>query len=63
MPGRAQAPVAPHVPVKVFTLDNGLTVILHQDRTVPIVSVNMWYHVGSAHEKPGAPASRTCSSI
>ena len=52
MPGRAQAPVAPHVPVKVFTLDNGLTVILHQDRTVPIVSVNMWYHVGSAHEKP-----------
>jgi len=51
--GRAQAPSGPNVPVRQFTLDNGLTVILHQDRTVPIVSVNMWYHVGSAHEKPG----------
>ena len=34
-------------------LANGLTVILHQDRTVPVVSVNLWYHVGSANEKPG----------
>jgi zinc protease len=36
-----------------FTLPNGLHVILHEDHSVPIVTVNMWYHVGSAREKPG----------
>ena len=36
-----------------FTLPNGLTVIVHEDRSVPLVSVNMWYHVGSGREKPG----------
>jgi zinc protease len=36
-----------------FTLANGLTVILHEDHTVPVVSTNMWYHVGSAREKVG----------
>jgi zinc protease len=36
-----------------FTLPNGLHVILHRDTSVPAVSVNIWYHVGSAHEKPG----------
>jgi len=36
-----------------FTLPNGLTVILHEDHTVPIVTVNIWYHVGSGREKPG----------
>ncbi len=36
-----------------FTLPNGLTVLLHEDRTTPQVSVNMWYHVGSGREKPG----------
>jgi len=36
-----------------FTLPNGLTVILHEDHTVPLVSTNMWYHVGSAREKVG----------
>jgi zinc protease len=36
-----------------FTLPNGLHVILHEDHTVPMVSVNVWYHVGSAREKPG----------
>jgi zinc protease len=34
-------------------LTNGLTVILHRDASVPIVAVNLWYHVGSANEKPG----------
>src|SRR4051812_30489008 len=34
-----------------FTLPNGLRVILHEDHTVPMVTVNMWYHVGSAREK------------
>jgi len=36
-----------------FTLPDGLEVILHEDHTVPAVSVNLWYHVGSAREKPG----------
>src|SRR2546426_1112406 len=36
-----------------FRLPNGLTVILHEDHSVPIATVNMWYHVGSARERPG----------
>src|SRR2546428_7322548 len=36
-----------------FTLPNGLHVILHEDHSVPVVTVNMWYHVGSAREKTG----------
>ncbi|GGA72487.1 peptidase M16 [Neiella marina] len=36
-----------------FTLDNGLTVILHQDDSDPLVHVNVTYHVGSAREEPG----------
>jgi zinc protease len=41
------------VPYTRFTLPNGLTVILHEDRTTPTVAVNIWYHVGSAREHPG----------
>ena len=40
----------PHVKV---TLDNGLDVIVHEDRHCPIVAVNVWYHVGSKNERPG----------
>ena len=36
-----------------FTLDNGLQVLLHHDDTIPLVSVNVWYHVGSHNEDPG----------
>src|SRR6185295_6157736 len=36
-----------------FTLPNGLTVILHEDHSVPVISTNMWYHVGSARERTG----------
>ena len=36
-----------------FTLPNGLQVILHEDHSVPLLTVNVWYHVGSAREKPG----------
>src|SRR5438270_11731261 len=36
-----------------FTLPNGLTVIFHEDHSVPIATVNMWNHVGSAREKQG----------
>jgi zinc protease len=41
------------VPYTQFNLANGLHVILHQDHTVPLVTVNVWYHVGSARERPG----------
>ena len=41
------------VPYRQFKLANGLNVILHQDKRVPVVAVNVWYHVGSANEKPG----------
>ncbi len=41
------------VPYSQFILPNGLTVILHEDHSTPIVSANVWYHVGSGHEKPG----------
>jgi zinc protease len=34
------------------TLDNGLDVIVHEDRRRPIVAVNLWYHVGSKDERP-----------
>jgi zinc protease len=54
VPLRGQSTAPPlQVPYTQFRLGNGLTVILHQDKTVPVVSVNVWYHVGSANEKPG----------
>ena len=36
-----------------FVLPNGLTVIFHEDRSSPLVAVNVWYHVGSKDEEPG----------
>src|SRR5258708_8767723 len=36
-----------------FTLPNGLHVILHEDHSVPVVTVNVWYHVGSGRERAG----------
>jgi len=41
------------VPYTRFALPNGLTVILHEDHAIPMVSVNVWYHVGSGRESPG----------
>ena len=35
------------------TLSNGLDVILHQDNSIPLVAVNVWYHVGSKDEELG----------
>jgi zinc protease len=43
----------PEIPFGKFTLDNGLTVIVHEDHKAPIVAVNVWYHVGSKNEKRG----------
>ena len=56
LPAFAQQTAAPRkieLPYTQFTLPNGLTVILHEDHAVPLVSTNMWYHVGSAREKTG----------
>ena len=62
-PALALAQDAPlRVPATVDTLPNGLTLIIHEDHSVPIVTTNVWFHVGSGDEKPGAPASPTCSS-
>jgi zinc protease len=41
------------LPFSKHTLGNGLDVILHEDRSCPIVAVNLWYHVGSKNEQPG----------
>ena len=41
------------IPYELFVLDNGLTLIVHEDHKAPIVSVNIWYHVGSKNERPG----------
>jgi len=35
------------------TLANGLRVVLHRDGRLPLVAVNVWYHVGSKNERPG----------
>src|SRR5689334_17794383 len=40
-------------PVERYTLDNGLTVILHEDHTVPVVCFWQWYKVGSRNEHQG----------
>ena len=36
-----------------FVLDNGLTLLVHEDHSVPVVGVNVWYHVGSRNERRG----------
>jgi zinc protease len=41
------------IPYKKFVLANGLTLVVHEDHSVPVVGVNVWYHVGSRNEKRG----------
>ena len=55
MAGALTIPVRAEVdiPFTKYVLDNGLTLLVHEDRKAPIVSVNVWYHVGSKNEKPG----------
>ncbi len=43
----------PTIPFEQYKLKNGLEVILSEDHTLPLVSVNLWYHVGPANEKVG----------
>jgi zinc protease len=42
-----------NIPFSQHTLENGLRVILHEDHRLPMVAVNLWYHVGSKNEHPG----------
>ncbi len=41
------------LPFERQTLPNGLRVVVHPDRTLPLVTINLWYHVGSKNERPG----------
>jgi zinc protease len=43
----------PEILFEKYTLPNGLQVILHEDHSTPIVTTNVWYHVGSKNERPG----------
>jgi zinc protease len=43
----------PNISFTSHSLDNGLDVLVHEDRGCPIVAVNVWYHVGSKNEVPG----------
>lgn len=44
---------APNIPFEKYTLDNGLTVVLHEDHRLPLVAVSVWYDVGALDERPG----------
>ena len=48
-----QAASWPRLSIEKYKLPNGLDVILHEDHSIPMVAVNVWYHVGSKNEKPG----------
>lgn len=52
-PQPALAMAVPELRVERFTLDNGLEVILHEDHRAPLVTVNIWYHVGAKDEPMG----------
>lgn len=45
-------------PVTLFTLDNGLQVVVIEDHRAPVVVQMIWYRVGAADEPPAIPASR-----
>ena len=51
-PATAAAPASdvPKIAFEKYTLANGLEVILSQDKRLPMVAVNLWYHVGPANE-------------
>jgi len=49
----ASAVRLPEIAFEKYQLPNGLQIILHEDRSTPIVAVNVWYHVGSKNERPG----------
>lgn len=50
---RAAQETLPEIAFEKYELPNGLDVILHVDHSIPMVTVNVWYHVGSKNEKKG----------
>jgi zinc protease len=52
-PALAQTADKIDIAFQKFVLDNGLTLVVHEDHKAPIVAFNVWYHVGSKNEKPG----------
>ena len=52
----------PRLEYQLHTLDNGLTVILSEDHSTPIVHLQLVYRVGSKNERRGRPGSRISSS-
>src|SRR5688500_8016559 len=48
-----KSPKDTSLPFEQYKLENGLTVILHQDNRLPLAAVSVWYDVGGLHEKPG----------
>ncbi|HZJ55054.1 MAG TPA: pitrilysin family protein [Myxococcaceae bacterium] len=50
---RALGATEPSIPYQEFTLPNGLRVFLSEDHRAPQVTVNVWYHVGAANQRPG----------
>ena len=52
-PGAASASDTPQIAFEKYTLPNGLDVILSEDHRLPLVSVDVWYHVGPANEAAG----------
>src|SRR5262249_43903807 len=49
----AQQITPPKLPFEKYTLSNGLTVVLHEEHSTPIVAVNLWDHLGSKNEEVG----------
>jgi zinc protease len=43
----------PEIKYETYTLPNGLKVITHEDHRLPLVAVDLWYHVGPLNERPG----------
>jgi zinc protease len=44
----------PEITFEKFTLNNGLTVIMHEDHRSPWTAINLWYHAGTRNERPGS---------
>ncbi len=58
-PPKSDTADLPKIEFEKYKLPNGLEVILSEDHRLPMVAVNLWYHVG---RYPGAPVLRTCLS-
>lgn len=53
LPAALAAEPAPQIPFEKYTLPNGLEVVLSEDHRLPLVAVDIWYHVGADKEVPG----------